>query len=1479
MKRLFPCLALLFFALSLFGQQHTSSPRFGDASHLQDRYAPVCPSDDLLKNILQSNPLLRMRHQAIDSLIHDQLDIRNTGLSRHGSGSNQTQTIASIPVVVHIIHNNGTENISDAVVAQGIRDLNEAFSNSGAYAQANGVDIGIQFCLAIQDPNGAFTTGITRDVSTLTNMTMETDDITLKNLNRWDPQRYLNIWLVKEITSLSMGNGVAGYAYFPSSHGNPEDGIVNEAGFFGSSTDNSKVHIHEAGHYFGLYHTFEGACTNNDCLADGDHVCDTPPDNSTATVPCNSTTNTCTTDADDVSLNNPFRPVAQGGLGDQPDMIINHMDYGLIGCHTQFTSGQKDRMIASLNNARASLLASHGCWSLCTNPVTAVFNTPSSTVNVGTALTFQNFSSGGITYQWLVNNVPVSSATDLNYTFPTQGTYIIELIAMNGDSSCTQTADDTIEVICGSASTFNMNTSTCIPRSTTVLFTNTTPGIVSCQWLKDGQVIGTDTSLSYMFYQTGGYSISLVTFNGLCYDTSSSVFVQVGRCQDMQAAHWYFGSHAGLDFSSGSVQAVTDGALWVFEGSVSMSDPSGNLLFYTDGDTMFNRNHVAMPNSLYLYGGMSASQAGLAVPWPQHPEKYIFFETAVAEDSFAAPFRYSVVDMTLNGGLGDIFPYNINLFSPVEEKVSGTMHCNGRSIWVMTHEWGTNRFLAYLVDSSGVNTTPVVSAIGQVHTGWFYEPGRGHIKFSSDGQWMAISTFDYSLELYHFDNATGLLSNPITMSASQYNYGLEFSPDNKKLYHYEHTNMGDGHILQYDLSSGNPTTIINSRTEVLLMSPGNQNGLQLAPDGKIYFPNGFTPVDAYVGVIDYPNATGIACMARPNGVFLNGENSMMGLPNFMSTAFFTDDLLISGPDTVCPNSGLEEYSIRANVWNLGSYSWSVLGNATINAQTDSNIILSFTGAGTDTLVILKTTNCGNLSDTLFIHAVPALPALGPDTSLCAGDTLTLSLQENFLTYQWQDGNPDPNYSVTSPGEYWVKVTTTNGCTLRDTIQITQDTSLTHVDLGPDKIICPGAVVVLDAGTGYTTYRWQDGSPNSQFTAWQEGTYWVQVSSRGDCNAFAADTIEVIYDNSLQISLGGDTTICNGSSLQLSPGQGFASYTWSDQSTASSLDVNQSGTYWVQVISASSCPASDTIDIVFDTLRANLGIDTALCQGGYISISPGNQFATYQWSDQSTQASLIIFQPGDYWVRVNTDHNCISSDTIHVGNKIVPSLDLGIDTTLCPGEQITLQATNGFTNYHWSTNETTASIVVDTSGTYILNAVTAENCSVEDSIEVTYFIFSDIDLGPDTTICENENLLLHAGPNFYTYNWSNGSHDSTMAIQSAGIYWVTASADFRCIAADSIEVLTTECKGPQYYIHIYPNPNEGSFYIEIFNARNVQPLEIDIYDAIGQIIWQGTMDVEQDLVAKKSIHVDLSGGVYFLQLRGEGIQESVKLMKY
>ena len=114
------------------------------------------------------------------------------------------------------------------------------------------------------------------------------------------------------------------------------------------------------GHYLNLYHTFE-SCTNNDCTTDGDQVCDTPPDNSTTSIPCGASMNSCTTDEDDTSINNPFRSISLGGLGAQNDMYQNYMDYGFQNCQDRFTAGQSARMRSALTGARSSLLSSLGC--------------------------------------------------------------------------------------------------------------------------------------------------------------------------------------------------------------------------------------------------------------------------------------------------------------------------------------------------------------------------------------------------------------------------------------------------------------------------------------------------------------------------------------------------------------------------------------------------------------------------------------------------------------------------------------------------------------------------------------------------------------------------------------------------------------------------------------------------------------------------------------------------------------------------------------------------------------------------------------------------------------------------------------------------------------------------------------------------------------------------------------------------------------
>ncbi len=260
-----------------------------------------------------------------------------------------------LPTVVHIIHDGGPENISDAQVQQAIQWLNQALANQGSFNQGSGADCAIQLCLAQRTPDGLPTNGITRNQSLLTEMKMEIQDVAVKNLDRWQPLDYLNIWLVRSICSDNFGCEVYGYANYPFAHGSIIDGIVIEASYL---TEISKISglAHEVGHYLGLYHTFEGGCINNNCLLDGDRICDTPPDQSTAGMPCGQTVNSCSTDTQSGSFTT-----------DQTDMTWNFMDYGMLACFHDYTFDQAIRMNTSLNGARQSLLDSKGCFPPCTD--------------------------------------------------------------------------------------------------------------------------------------------------------------------------------------------------------------------------------------------------------------------------------------------------------------------------------------------------------------------------------------------------------------------------------------------------------------------------------------------------------------------------------------------------------------------------------------------------------------------------------------------------------------------------------------------------------------------------------------------------------------------------------------------------------------------------------------------------------------------------------------------------------------------------------------------------------------------------------------------------------------------------------------------------------------------------------------------------------------------------------------------------------
>ncbi|SNR80703.1 gliding motility-associated C-terminal domain-containing protein [Maribacter sedimenticola] len=362
-----------------------------------------------------------------------------------------------------------------------------------------------------------------------------------------------------------------------------------------------------------------------------------------------------------------------------------------------------------------------------------------------------------------------------------------------------------------------------------------------------------------------------------------------------EAAIWYFGENAGLDFNSGAPVALTDGAMITQEGCATISDGNGNLLFYTSGVTVWDRTHNPMPNGTGLLGDFSSSQSAIVVPDPGNPDLYYVFTV----DDLGGPngFQYSVVDMTSNGGLGDVTLKNIPLTTPVAEKLTAVEHANGTDIWVLVHTYGNDQFLAYLVTPTGLVTTPVVSAVGEnlpLHSG--ARGVGGYMKISPDGQFLAYVTgTGRDRHLFRFDTLTGQVSdfielNPYfpasTNTVLNSSYGVEFSTDSSKLYitssNFYRNWTSEHNIHQFDLSTYSEATILASGVEIAPMRPGPEGAIQLGIDGKIYIAEAYQNA---LSVINDPNLGGLACNYVPDAVPLASGISRLGLPPFIQSFF------------------------------------------------------------------------------------------------------------------------------------------------------------------------------------------------------------------------------------------------------------------------------------------------------------------------------------------------------------------------------------------------------------------------------------------------------------------------------------------------------------------------------------------------------------------------------------------------------------------
>ncbi len=340
-----------------------------------------------------------------------------------------------------------------------------------------------------------------------------------------------------------------------------------------------------------------------------------------------------------------------------------------------------------------------------------------------------------------------------------------------------------------------------------------------------------------------------------------------------------------------------------------------------------------------------------------------------------------------------------------------------------------------------------------------------------------------------------------------------------------------------------------------------------------------------------------------------------------------------------------------------------------------------------------------------------------------------------------------------------------------------------IELGNDTALCTGNTLKLDATVAGASYLWSDNSKTATLTTAAAGKYWVQVT---DNSCIFSDTIDVTFNTTPTVSLGNDTDLCQGQNYLINiSSSGNQNYLWSDNSTGSSYTISSAGKYWVQ-ITENNCSAADTINATYTALPVfNLGNDTNLCENETLTLDATTVTAIYNWQDNASLATYTVTIAGKYWVDVSVN-GCSSSDSIIVSYTASPKVNLGNDTTLCGTTSLTFNAFNANASYLWSDNSTQSSLTANTAGTYWAIA-TVNNCSDTDSISLTYTAQPNINIGNDTSICENTNITLDATTtNAAAYLWSDNSSASTMQTSGAGLYWVKVSVT-PCVAYDSISI--------------------------------------------------------------------------------------------
>lgn len=868
--------------------------------------------------------------------------------------------------------------------------------------------------------------------------------------------------------------------------------------------------------------------------------------------------------------------------------------------------------------------------------------------------------------------------------------------------------------------------------------------------------------------------------------------------QSPSTATWYFGQRAGIAFRSDAVEVLADGQMSTSEGCATVSDPiTGELLFYTDGVTVWNRLHEVMPNGKGLFGDRTTSQSAIIVPAPGRPSVYYIFNPAATSSANLGDrclcLYYSIVDMRSDAGFGDVVKKNELLVSDVTEHLTATADCQGDGWWIITRSRGTRHLFSLHLTRLGLAASPVISDAGYPSS---TIRGEGQMHVSPNGQQLVYTSMAGRSLLYDVDGETGKITFRLMLFPTDtygVHYGAAFSKDSRKVYISvaKLSEFARTQIVQFDITERDPDLVRDSRTVVAELNDVYTHvPMQLAPDGKVYIGR---PGQPWLAAIERPHEDAARVIFRDSVIRLAGV-CQFGLPNIPGTLLINQldrqtacslpRAVFSFTDSICAGSCIELRD--QSTGTIASWQWGAI-NGLPSTSSLQHPTLCFPTPGSHTIRLIVANGYGADTSYRTVTILPR-PSVSIDTvgEQCRFEPVRLRAS-GAASYEWSPASAlddhtrrDPIARVRSTTRFVVVGTSSQGCKDTTTVLV----RVSDMSAEGDATICRGATAKLLA-RGAQSVVWSPetglSSPTSPDPVARPIVTTSYIATMTTDNCVVRDTVVVTVVDDFDVAIEGPSRGCPGDTLTLQATAG-GTHVWNGQGIVSATGdrarvVVGNAPQRVSVIAISGdCEDTDSVMIApLATPVISVPDVVEVCRGESAVIIAQSGATSIRWTpsidlDNDTSAIVTVAPSASrtYVVQASLSGGCSASDTVRVVVVDPPSIEAGPDLFVCSGQSVMLQSSGSAERVEWSPTDGLSDPLARTpraspsvTTTYLMRGLSG-TCEKLDTMTVVVSSV-EVDVSADTTICIGEQVQLVAtGAGRYTWTPPTGLDDPQSA---------------------------------------------------------------------------------------------------------------------